>query len=108
MSLPKTATIATIVNRLLHPLAYVAGAYAKLHAAFEANPEAQIRIGIEGNGSHPNYRTEIDDKIWSGPFRGKNHDALSNGENAQEETWSDETMGHAELQALLLELRKAA
>jgi hypothetical protein len=110
--LASDATIVDIVRSLNKPESYVRGVLENLYACKRALNDAQVRIGITGQGKVPHYRVE---PLWAGSalredshvfgvFNGWNHKPLSDGPSTHV-CWSTEAMELDEIAALLGELR---
>jgi hypothetical protein len=103
--LPNDATLESVFDLLGKPEDYLAAAYAKLHAGYKVDPNAKIRIGVQGNGTAPNYRIEINGEQILHSWNGQSHKPLLQGENYQDQNWSQKTIGYESLQKLLLQAR---
>ena len=108
MPLAPDATIATVVATLLQPEDYVhkvIGDMVKCHRTFG---NASVRIGVQGDGKAPNYRTEYshghDDAVAPnicGAFRGLGEGKLADEEVLDDSRWSTEVMTYEQVRALL-------
>ncbi len=84
----------------------------RLYECQRENGEADVRIGVQGGGIAPNYRTEysiIDGSSVGvtviGAFGGLGHKPLANQDLLRDEHWSSNKMSLAEVASLLGGLR---
>src|SRR5271165_1748191 len=87
---------------------YVRRVLGHMSACRRKNRDANVRIGIIGEGKSPNYRIEWGNESCPeifGVFRGIGHVAFEDESALQQLTWSRKTASFIEVQALLGRLR---
>lgn len=106
MNLPKNATLRDLLSTLDHPDAFISKAFGVINHATKEHGVVVMRLGITGTGKAPNYRIESANGEPIRAFNGANHEPWPDGESfTGRDTWSDETMSKADVEALLGEIR---
>ena len=106
-SLPKDATLRSILPRLSDADDFVCQAYGVLHSAAKEHGDVVMRLGVTGTGKLPNYRVDSTSGQPLTAIDGNFHGPWPDGVDFTAPTnWSSATMSKREVEELLGEIRR--